>query len=384
MAEALKTARELHGEAHIAIANTAYTAQVFTAAHEQFISNPAEEIEQVKTLALNFLHHLEGLKYWEKPNHVEQVMSQLFLLGFNRLGDLWRFDQTDFEERWGNLGKRVFRRLHGLEEQIISPLNPTEHIMDYSYMDFPVSMLPLLMRKLEKSLKHVFARLQARALFSYQLQLRLYCEYSNDRHIINLDPSTPSRNIELFTTLIENKLKTVDLENPIREFEIEAKTIPEKDHQLSFFEPQVRDEDRLQVLVSILQQSSFQAGFMQLNDSILPEDSWQVQAQKPNYEAMMTTYEEEGGALRVLPAYSEGLVEAPRPSRILQEPERLNSFEIKRMKFLTHTPIERLEDEWWDVHQQRDYYFALSPTGQCLWVYQDISSQEYFLHGYFD
>ncbi len=352
--------------------------------YEEFISSPADEVEQIKALAINCLKYFEGLKYWEKERNVEQVISQLYLLGLNKLGDLWRFDQTDFEERWGNLGRLLYRKIHGLEEQVISPLRPSEHILDYRYMDFPVSMLPLLMRQVEVSLKHLFARLQARALFAYKIQLRLYCEYSNAHHCLDLEPSTPNRNLELFTTLMENKLNGLNLENPIREYEIEVKSIPEKEHQLNFFEPQVRDEDRLQVLVSVLQQSSFQAGFFNMQDSILPEDSWSVRAEKSDFTPMETTYEEEGGALRVVPAYSEGLVEAPRPSRILSDPERLSPFEVRGMKFLTTTPIERLEDEWWDVHQERDYYFALSPAGQCLWIFQDTSSQDYFLHGYFD
>ncbi len=382
--QAIETAEELIGPANGAIANTTYTAQTFATMYEEFISSPADEVEQIKALAINCLKYFEGLKYWEKERNVEQVISQLYLLGLNKLGDLWRFDQTDFEERWGNLGRLLYRKIHGLEEQVISPLRPSEHILDYRYMDFPVSMLPLLMRQVEVSLKHLFARLQARALFAYKIQLRLYCEYSNAHHCLDLEPSTPNRNLELFTTLMENKLNGLNLENPIREYEIEVKSIPEKEHQLNFFEPQVRDEDRLQVLVSVLQQSSFQAGFFNMQDSILPEDSWSVRAEKSDFTPMETTYEEEGGALRVVPAYSEGLVEAPRPSRILSDPERLSPFEVRGMKFLTTTPIERLEDEWWDVHQERDYYFALSPAGQCLWIFQDTSSQEYFLHGYFD
>ena len=59
-----------------------------------------------------------------------------------------------------------------------------------------------------------------------------------------------------------------------------------------------------------------------------------------------------------------------------------------------------LENAWWEVTGEasqvqahgrtnevalkRDYYFAVSSEGQCLWIYQDLTSHEYFLHGYFD
>ncbi|MES2855838.1 MAG: hypothetical protein V4692_08240, partial [Bdellovibrionota bacterium] len=91
------------------------------------------------------------------------------------------------------------------------------------------------------------------------------------------------------------------------------------------------------------------------------------------------------------PEYGANIASAPRPTRILPQPILLTLEELQGLKILSYNPIERLEDAWWEEARgptepglKRDYYFAVSREGQCLWVYQDLQSEEYFLHGYFD
>lgn len=50
---------------------------------------------------------------------------------------------------------------------------------------------------------------------------------------------------------------------------------------------------------------------------------------------------------------------------------------------LEHGP-ERIESGWWDGGDvRRDYYRAGNPRGAMLWVYQDLRSQGWYLHGVF-
>ena len=50
---------------------------------------------------------------------------------------------------------------------------------------------------------------------------------------------------------------------------------------------------------------------------------------------------------------------------------------------LEHGP-ERIESGWWDGGDvRRDYYRASNPRGAMLWVYQDLRSQDWYLHGVF-
>lgn len=44
----------------------------------------------------------------------------------------------------------------------------------------------------------------------------------------------------------------------------------------------------------------------------------------------------------------------------------------------------RIESGWWDGFDiARDYFVALNPAGERLWVFRDRRSGEWFLHGFF-
>jgi hypothetical protein len=84
------------------------------------------------------------------------------------------------------------------------------------------------------------------------------------------------------------------------------------------------------------------------------------------------------------PWYGESVMEAPRPTRMLREPRLIPFDELRRLKILSTSPIERIEAHWWGECARRDYFFAVSPDGQCLWIFRDANTEEYYLHGYFD
>ncbi len=44
---------------------------------------------------------------------------------------------------------------------------------------------------------------------------------------------------------------------------------------------------------------------------------------------------------------------------------------------------ERVESGWWDADARRDYYIARGGAGETLWVYQDLRTAAWFVHGWF-
>jgi hypothetical protein len=90
------------------------------------------------------------------------------------------------------------------------------------------------------------------------------------------------------------------------------------------------------------------------------------------------------GAFQAIPEYGLAVMKAPRPTRLLKRPRQLPVHELQKLQLLTEQPVERLEGCWWEEAEKRDYYFAVSPSGQCLWIFQDLETQIYYLHGYFD
>jgi protein ImuB len=423
------------------VSDTPSGAQAFIAAHPNTICPPGEEREHLKTLSLPLLLHLEGVEAWAesgaKPSQIESILTFFLTIGFKTVGDLARLSSSSFHERWGSVGLLLWKRLNALDRAVISPLMPTEPLEDYVHLDFPISLVPLLIRHSEKSLDYLFARLQGRRLFASRLVFIFHCEYSGARHRIEIEPNTPSRDRALFETLLENRLSALNLENPIRDFEVHIVPCAEKAPQLDFFEPRATHADRLETLFSLLLQSSVKPGLFELQEAVMPEASWRVTSEPATRGETVVRPEEvtirrqrlraaEAGisfgdgsfggspvgaaidgsrestrpsarvaekSLAYRPAYGAPVKMAPRPTRLLNEPIPLTIEEIERCKILSSTPIERLETAWWEEttmsppyarSQKRDYYFAVSPEGQCLWIFQDLLTEEYFLHGYFD
>jgi protein ImuB len=409
MRSAMGLARDLGFGAQCAIADTPAGAQAFAVAHSQKLVAPGEEREQLKALSLPLLLELEGLQAWAKPRAIESIVSFFMMLGFNKIGELSRFTFASWQERWGEAGALLWRRLNSQDRQMISPLLPMEPLEDFVHFDFPIALTSLLLHQMQKSLDFLFARLQGRRLFAQKLTFIFHCEYSNARHTIEIAPNMPSRDRELYMTLLENRLNAINLENPVRDVEIKVMPCPEQTRQLDFFEPRTSDNDKLQSLFSLLRQSQVQPGFYKIEPSILPETGWRLCSDTPmtRDHGLKQQTEFQASPLQQLaplreqkwrdenenigptaiapdPRYGEAVARAPRPTRMLREPRAIPLDELRRLNILSISPIERLESRWWEDDTCRDYFFAVSPEGQCLWIYRDSRSEEYFLHGYFD
>lgn len=88
------------------------------------------------------------------------------MLGFKTAGELGRFTVNSFQERWGDLGTLFWKRVNALDHQVISPMLPTQPLEDFTHLDFPISLVSLLLHQTEKSLDYLFGRLQGRNLYT--------------------------------------------------------------------------------------------------------------------------------------------------------------------------------------------------------------------------
>lgn len=421
---AANLARDLGFDVQFAVADTPAGAQAFAAAdsyahsgaHSGIVVPAGEERVQLKELSLPLLLQLEGLEPWARPTQIDGIVTFFLMLGFKKIGNLMALGETAFRERWGEVGAVLWRRLNALDQQVISPLLPTEPLEAYVHLDFPVSVVSLVLLEMKRSLVFLFARLAARRLYARKLTLTLHCEYSNAWHKIDIEPNQPSRDGELFLTLLENRLGEVSLENPIRDFEIHVQPENEQTRQLDFFAPRTTDGDKVQTLFSLLTQSALQPGFYEIQAEVLPERAWRLTTTPPkparsalnqnstatkvaaaapsvgkSLAATPAALDTAERAISSLPAYGEAIQRAPRPARLLREPRALTIEERQSLRMLSSQPIERIENAWWEEvkdclsgEQRRDYYFAVSRYGECLWIFQDRVSGQYFLHGFFD
>lgn len=385
---AKKLAESLHPEACCAIADTAPSCQILLELRPSVITRPGFDYEVLNPLPIQSLKFLEGLKAWRRVTEIEHVISFFQMLGIQKLQEVMHFNITSFRERWGDLGVDIWNRLHQKERQVISPLERRDPLYSYIYFDEPVSAISHLQQKMDPALLNLFVRLEGLQRFAQRLHLTLFCEYSELKHSISIEPISPSRDAKLFLDLLVRKLDSLDLDNPIRDIEIEIQDVPEKTQQLDLFAVRDQSEDRWRRLISFVQQSSCEMGFLQQKSSHFPEDSFDFKSDWPKDFSPKDLVHFSDKAIQVKAVYAKGLAKSPRPSLLLKEPLPLPRLSLAKLQMLSRYPSERIESSWWDFrkngHKERDYYFAANENGQLLWIYQDRLSKQYFLHGYFD
>lgn len=388
-----------------AIADTAPAAQALAALYSFWISSPGRTKDDLERLPLQALSQLEGLQAWGPSSRLDGISNFFSLLGFHTLGDLRAFTPAALHERWGAIGDLIYRRLQAsadLDPQPISPYVPTESLRSFIHLDFPVSIVSLLLHEVEGALKRLLARLEGRRLLARRVRLKLRCEYSQHEHVFSIEPSSATRDLRFFRVLLENRLEKIELLNPIQDLEIEVDPIPEKETQEDFFDHSSADDTKLAVLISLLRQEGAQAGFAETRDEVWPENTWEVASScRPDSSATATaqTVEHAEGLLDdtgFAPRFSYGreLPHAPRPTLLLRQPRPLSQDELAALHFYSNHPVERLEHGWWEeeragpggsfVIPRRDYFVARDRGGRNLWLFQEHASGQFYLHGAFD
>lgn len=382
--KAVDLARDFAVKATGAIANSVAVSQVL-ANHRPFEVAPyGGDTIILSKLPLFVLRDLEGLEVWNQKRPIEHIINFFSLMGMEYVDDILHFQEASFRERWGDIGTILWRRLHGKEIQIISPLESNEPLQSYLYFDDPISHLPLLMNPLSEKIKNLFHRLEGLGRFLKILELVIYCEYSKKKYHLNVEPVSPTRDLRLCLDLLEHRLQEIDFLNPIRQIEIFIQDTVEKIYQLDFFEARDNTSERWKRLVSLAQQADIEMGFLQVEPSHWPEDSYVFKTELPKNIMSEDKVHHLDQAIQVKKTLSKELQKSPRPSLILKEPLRISLENLNSIKLLTRFPTERIQSSWWKSEKARDYYFATTQNGQVMWVYKDLLTDEFYIQGYFD
>jgi len=76
-----------------------------------------------------------------------------------------------------------------------------------------------------------------------------------------------------------------------------------------------------------------------------------------------------------------------RPLWILPAPLPLGAGKVPNLhegSLRLMSDAERIESGWWDEHDlRRDYYTAVARSGERMWIYRDLDSGVWHLHGIF-
>lgn len=381
--EALSFSKDFFPKSRAAIANSPATAQVFSTQYSSYICDPQREHDDIAPLPLESLTQLEGLIAWNSVDEVNEIVHYFQTLGLKKIGQIQNFRREAFRTNWGKTGLLLWERLHGFEKQIIQTLQPTETLSDHVYLDFPVSLKPFLLHCLDKSLLRLLNRLKLRQQTVKKILIHLYCEYADNYHLLELKNEDKNSNQPYLFQQLEQKIFQLDLDNPIKEFEIELITHRQPLNSYSHI-GKLKQQQLSSAHSCSSGDSSILSGFLKNQIHVKP---FQVLDQFPEIENDDFVGENilvGNKRLQIQSSYAQASTSAPRPSRVLIQPKRLSPVELKQMQLISSKPIERTEDAWWEISRGREYFFALSPQGNFLWLYHDLIDDEFYLHGYCD
>jgi hypothetical protein len=383
----LKDAKELalqtYASVKLAIADNPWVAQALAEEFCEYIGEVGNDLAEIAELPLRTLPNLEGILPWNQRD-IRAISTFFELLGFKKVREIKKFSEESFRERWGKVGGWLWKKLNLQDQQVISPLEPTDSLVEYMHLDDPTYLISFLLYSLEINLKNMCLRLEGRSECAHKIHLNLYCEYSNQQHRIEIHPAQPTRDLELILQMLEHRLSQLSLENPIRHFDIEITPVPENIQQLDLFESNDFLQEAPLSVSSLLKQSLVAGGFLRLERTLWPEDSMALIEEDNDFLPLDDVIEVDAGNFKIRPIFENSTAIAQRPTKLLDQPRPMSDREVHQLTFLSSSPMEKAENSSWSVSRGRDYFWAISQRGQNLWVFKDHVEQKYYLHGYLD
>ncbi|MCB9073036.1 MAG: hypothetical protein H6623_05410 [Bdellovibrionaceae bacterium] len=244
-----------------------------------------------------------------------------------------------------------------------------------------ISNLQPLMFVGKNLIERLIARLKARGFAVSKLNIDLrqepYSTVQEPNRSYALDLAYPQSDPLVLSKIVfqklERELTDKPLESHIKVFSVSVlEKSPFSARQRSFFSGREEDQEALQSFISRVREKVGDARifFAQPVEHYFPERSWK----KTLVETSNVSMELASRPLRVLKT----------PVKLLRNDPWIEASSKVRWRIDQITPCEVLSGDWWHGDDERAYHSIKTATGDELWVYQNKSDNNYFLHGIYD
>ena len=339
--------------------------------------NVDDFVDQLNRLPLQVLY--------DHPKAVDTLLKT----GFTTLGDIARQLQSgsvdSFTRRLGREFADTLREIYGIDREFHQPglfrppvttYTPEEYFCDSIQFDYPVFAVDHLRTAFETLLHRLDDFLHRRKLVCQHIQWRL-SDIHQRSETIDIHSDVPQDNWQLLYDLT-----LIHFDNRPIPFEVDNLTLscldrlPRQDDSLGLdFDgkrnPLVSNQE-LTVTLAKLKARVGDDGVHRVSyrDSPLPELS----------HAIVGMAEK---CVQALPdIHRNGL----RPSWLFTEPEPIETrgprLYWRGYLYLAAGP-ERIAGHWWQETVARDYYLARRQDNVALWIYLDLRSKGWYVHGIF-
>lgn len=278
-------------------------------------------------------------------------------VGWQYIGEVLNAPSDQLTRRLGPDLTHYLQRLLG---EMPDPRQPHRTPATYRRrfeLSFAVSAIEPLLFPLKRMLGELQGYLRARDAALQELQLTLIHEKHDDT-LLQLCTTQPQRDAHALWLLLREMLERTVLPEATVELIITVKQFVSPNiAQLDFFDDKARDQSWVMLLDKLRARLGKHAvQHLGLQDDHLPEKAWCViNDEKSNNNPHQLA--------------------SPQRPLWLMKPNPLHS-----LPTLLGKP-ERIECNWWNDDIQRDYYIAETAEGCRWWLYRDLQSSQWYLHG---
>jgi len=280
-------------------------------------------------------------------------------VGWQYIGEVLNAPRDQLARRFGPELTRYLQRLLGELADPREPYRTPSTYRRHLELSFAIDTTEPLLFPLKRMLGELQGYLRARDTALQALQLTLVHEKQADT-VLQLGTTQPQRDAQSLWLLLREMLEQTELPEAILELILTVNQfVAPNNTQLDFFDDKSKHEQSWSNLLDKLRArlGTNAVKHMGLQDTHLPEKAWCV----INHEATDK------------PAIAHN---SPQRPLWLMQPRLLHT-----LPALLGKP-ERIECNWWSGDDvQRDYYIAETPEGSRWWLYRDVQSAQWYLHG---
>ncbi|MFA0812067.1 Y-family DNA polymerase [Microbulbifer epialgicus] len=307
-----------------------------------------------------------------------KTIAKLYACGIKRVSQLLAIPLSEVGSRFGRSFVDYLARLNGSRQDPIPSYQPPAQFESELFFPSPLDNSEQLLFPIGRLLRELCQQLQRRQLYTQQLHWQLDFG-QNQRKAFTVEISRPQLEPQRLIALTKLQLERHSLQHPAQALRLSCKKLHplvQEEMGEDLFDEGKRDECSHQLLDKLKARLGHQAlSGIALKESYLPEQAWQ----SADTLLLKTNPKKKGHQLTP--------VKAARPSWLLPRPSKLQGrghklFYQGELQLLQGP--ERIDGYWWQHGRHgRDYYIAKSEDGCLYWIFQDLTSEEWFLHGIF-